>query len=60
MDAYRQKMLHAREAFQSRILKGQSHKKMEEPPIETVEQVELEKNPIVVQSSGLKSGGKRK
>uniref|UniRef100_A0A9J8BKH2 Androglobin n=1 Tax=Cyprinus carpio carpio TaxID=630221 RepID=A0A9J8BKH2_CYPCA len=60
MDAYRQKMLQAREAFCSRILKEQSHKKMEEPPLETVEQVELEKNPTVVQSSGRKSGGKRK
>ncbi|XP_016391736.1 androglobin-like [Sinocyclocheilus rhinocerous] len=60
MDAYRQKMLQAREAFCSRILKEQSHKKMEEPPKETVEQVELEKNPTAVQSSGRKSGGKRK
>uniref|UniRef100_A0A672PF17 Uncharacterized protein n=2 Tax=Sinocyclocheilus grahami TaxID=75366 RepID=A0A672PF17_SINGR len=60
MDAYRQKMLQTREAFCSRILKEQSHKKMEEPPKETVEQVELEKNPTVVQSSGRKSGGKRK
>lgn len=58
MDAYRQKMLQAREAFRSRTLEGVSHKKMEEPPIETVEQVELEKNPIVVQSSG--RGGKKK
>ncbi|XP_052441580.1 androglobin [Carassius gibelio] len=60
MDAYRQKMLQAREAFCSRILKEQSHKKIEEPPMETVEQVELEKNPTTVQSSGRKSGGKRK
>ncbi|XP_048062860.1 androglobin isoform X1 [Megalobrama amblycephala] len=58
MDAYRQKMLQARDAFRSRTLEGVSHKKMEEPPIETVEQVELEKNPTVVQSSG--RGGKKK
>ncbi len=60
MDAYRQKMLQAREAFCSHILKEQSLKKTEEPPMETVEKVELEKNPTVVQSSGRKSGGKRK
>lgn len=60
MDAYRQKMLQAREVFSSPILEGQSHKKMEVPPIETVEQVELEKNPIVSQSSRRRSGGKKK
>ncbi|KTF74991.1 hypothetical protein cypCar_00033289 [Cyprinus carpio] len=59
MDAYRQKMLQAREAFCSHILKEQSHKNMEDPPLETVEQVEHEKIPTVVQSSGCKSGGKR-
>lgn len=60
MDAYRQKMLQARETFCYRVLKEQPHKKMEEPPMETVEQVVLEKTPTVVQSSGRKSGGKRK
>ncbi|KAK7132938.1 hypothetical protein R3I94_014983 [Phoxinus phoxinus] len=60
MDGYRQKMLQAREAFRSRVLEGQSHKKMEEPAIEAVEPAELEKNPVVVQASGRKSGGKRK
>lgn len=60
MDACRQKMLQAREGFSSRILKEQSHKKMEEPSMETVQQVELEKNPTAVQSSERKSGGKRK
>ncbi|XP_056337396.1 androglobin [Danio aesculapii] len=59
MDAYRQKMLEAREAFRSCILKEQPRKKMEEKPMETVEKVETESN-TAVQQSGRKSEGKRK
>lgn len=60
MDEYRQKMLQTRDAYRSRVLKEQSHKKKEEVSVEIAKQVELEKNPPQIQSGALKSGGKRK
>ncbi|XP_051952032.1 androglobin-like isoform X2 [Xyrauchen texanus] len=58
VDDYRQKLMHAREAFCSGILEEQSHKKKDELPVEPVEQEKFD--PTQAQPSGRKSGNKKK
>ncbi|XP_055042531.2 androglobin isoform X2 [Misgurnus anguillicaudatus] len=59
MDAYRQKMLQAREAYSTHVLEQQPLNK-EEMSVEATEQVELEKNPTQVQPGARKSANKKK